>query len=118
MPEYLQNTALFTAVTAILGLMVGSFLNVVIHRLPIMLERAWRSQCAELLGTATDTTDDAPFNLATPRSRCPSCGHTIPAVENIPVLSYLWLRGRCSACGVRIRRAIPSSRPSPRCCRP
>lgn len=107
MLEYLQNTALFAAIAAILGLIVGSFLNVVIHRLPIMLERAWRSQCAELLGTAADTADDAPFNLATPRSRCPSCGHTIRAVENIPVLSYLWLRGRCSACGARIPARYP-----------
>ena len=107
MLEYLQNTALFAAIAAILGLIVGSFLNVVIHRLPIMLERAWRSQCAELLGTAADTADDAPFNLATPRSRCPSCGHAIRAVENIPVLSYLWLRGRCSACGVRIPARYP-----------
>ncbi len=105
--EFLHNTAAFTTVAAVLGLVIGSFLNVVIHRLPIMLERTWRSQCAELLGTNNGTPESAPFNLATPRSRCPNCGHQIRAIENIPVLSYLWLRGRCSACGNPISIRYP-----------
>lgn len=92
----------FVIATLILGLLVGSFLNVVIHRLPIMMERAWREQCQEMLGTFTDVPPDAKseesFNLITPRSRCPDCGHHISAIENIPILSYLWLRGRCRNC--------------------
>lgn len=105
--EFLHDTTVFVATAAVLGLVVGSFLNVVIHRLPIMLERAWRAQCSEMLGTTGDAPDDIPFNLATPRSRCPSCGHAIRAIENIPILSYLWLRGRCSACGTRIPLRYP-----------
>lgn len=89
-------------ISAILGLVVGSFLNVVIHRLPIMLERAWR---AELEGS-TDAADEV-FNLAQPRSRCPHCGHVIRAIHNIPVLSYVALRGRCADCGARISPQYP-----------
>ncbi|MGA0839096.1 MAG: prepilin peptidase [Pseudomonadales bacterium] len=74
-----------------IGLSVGSFLNVVIHRLPIMLERQWRQD-------TTGAVDDTPFNLAVPRSRCPHCGHTIRVHENIPVVSWLVLRGRCANC--------------------
>lgn len=105
--EFLHNTAAFAAVAAVLGLVIGSFLNVVIHRLPIMLERTWRAQCTELLGATNETPESETFNLATPRSRCPSCGHAIRALENIPVLSYLWLRGRCSACGNPISVRYP-----------
>ena len=92
--------------TALLGLMVGSFLNVVIHRLPLIMEREWRDQCAELLEQPTQATDQA-ITLSKPRSRCPHCGHAIGAVENIPVLSYLWLRGKCSGCGARISPRYP-----------
>lgn len=91
----------------VLGLVVGSFLNVVIYRLPVMLEREWRAQCAEFLNTPAPPTSTGKFNLATPRSRCPKCSHAIRAHENIPVLSYLWLRGRCSACGVHIPLRYP-----------
>lgn len=89
----------------VLGLCVGSFLNVVIHRLPRMMEREWRAQCAELEGKAPERPER--YNLVVPRSRCPSCGHGIRAVENIPVLSWLFLRGKCSACGTRISLRYP-----------
>jgi leader peptidase (prepilin peptidase)/N-methyltransferase len=90
---------------AVLGLCIGSFLNVVIHRLPKMLERGWRVQCAELAG---ETLPAAPaYNLVTPRSQCPSCGHSIRAIENIPVLSFIALRGRCSACKAAISPRYP-----------
>jgi len=89
----------------VLGLLVGSFLNVVIHRLPRMLDREWRAQCAELAGAAPP--EGERYNLAVPRSRCPICGHQITAAENIPVLSWLLLRGRCSACGTRISARYP-----------
>lgn len=92
-------------VLAWLGLMIGSFLNVVIHRVPLMMERAWKLDSAETLGV----TVDAPplITLSTPRSRCPSCGHAITWYENIPVLSYAWLRGRCSACKTAISARYP-----------
>ncbi len=94
------------AVAGLLGLCVGSFLNVVIHRLPRMMERDWQAQCAELRGEAMP--DDAPLSLAKPRSRCPNCGHQISALENIPLISYLLiLRGKCSGCGVRISPRYP-----------
>lgn len=106
-------TALFTAyplalplAALLLGLVVGSFLNVVIHRLPIMLERAWRRQCAELRGDALPAEER--YNLLVPRSRCPACGHGITALENIPVLSFLLLKGKCAACGARISFRYPA----------
>src|SRR6478736_984700 len=90
---------------AVVGLCVGSFLNVVIHRLPKMLERGWREQCADLVG---ETPADAPaYNLIVPRSQCPSCGHKIGALENIPVVSYLVLRGHCLACRAPISARYP-----------
>ncbi len=92
-------------VLALLGLCIGSFLNVVIHRLPLMLERAWHAESAELLGV--EVAAGEPIGLSTPRSRCPSCGHAIRWYENIPVLSYLWLRGRCSACKTPISLRYP-----------
>ncbi len=93
------------ALLAVLGLCIGSFLNVVVHRLPLMLERGWREESAELLGVAVPETP--PITLATPRSRCPSCGHAIAWYENIPLASWLWLRGRCSACKTRISARYP-----------
>jgi len=88
------------------GLCVGSFLNVVIHRLPRMMERDWKQQCAEMLGTTPDEPAE-PLSLAMPRSRCPHCGHQISALENIPILSYLFLKGRCSSCSARISPRYP-----------
>ena len=90
---------------AVLGLCIGSFLNVVVHRLPLMMERAWRIESAELLGAQVDV--PAPISLSAPRSRCPACGHAIRWYENIPVLSYLALRGKCSGCGVAISMRYP-----------
>jgi leader peptidase (prepilin peptidase)/N-methyltransferase len=101
----LEPGLLLTAV-ALLGLVVGSFLNVVVHRLPIMLRRDWQAECADLVGTPPEAAAE-PFNLWRPRSRCPHCGAPISALHNIPVLSYLWLRGRCAACGTRISLRYP-----------
>ena len=92
---------------ALLGLCIGSFLNVVIHRLPLMLERGWRHESAELLGIKDDKADAETVTLSRPRSRCPSCKHAITWKENLPVLSYLALRGRCSACRTRIPARYP-----------
>ena len=105
----------FIFLSGLLGLLVGSFLNVVIHRLPKMMEREWREQCVELNeqtseGSAKDSGKAAltsPYNLQTPRSACPNCGHQISALENIPVLSYLVLRGKCSKCGSAISMRYP-----------
>jgi len=97
--------ALFTGLVFLFGLLVGSFLNVVIHRLPRMMEAEWHAQCAELRGEAPVAA--APFNLAVPRSACPQCGHQITALENIPLLSWLWLRGRCSSCRTPISVRYP-----------
>lgn len=91
---------------ALLGLVVGSFLNVVIYRLPVMMERAWRQQCQELL-EQPEGEAEAPFNLLVPRSRCPSCGHLIGALENIPLVSFLLQRGRCAHCGSAIGMRYP-----------
>ena len=102
--QFLQGL-LTPPVLALLGLCIGSFLNVVIHRLPLMLERAWRAESADLLGV--EVAAGEPIGLSTPRSRCPACGHAIRWYENIPVLSYLWLRGRCSACKAPISLRYP-----------
>ncbi|MHB1116669.1 prepilin peptidase [Sideroxydans sp.] len=100
-----DNPALFVTVCGLLGLMVGSFLNVVIHRLPKMMEREWHAQCAELSGESIP--ESAPYNLIVPRSACPHCQHAIGAMENIPVLSYLMLRGRCKGCEAHISARYP-----------
>ena len=102
LPETLGGLAV---AAGLLGLCVGSFLNVVIYRLPKMMERQWAEQCAELTGQPVP--EQAPFNLLTPRSRCPHCGHRLSWYENIPVLSYIGLRGRCSGCGTRISARYP-----------
>jgi leader peptidase (prepilin peptidase) / N-methyltransferase len=95
------------ALAGLLGLCIGSFLNVVIHRLPKMMEREWQGQCAELQGQSLPEGDEA-LSLAKPRSRCPSCGHQITAIENIPLISYLLiLRGKCSGCGAHISARYP-----------
>jgi leader peptidase (prepilin peptidase) / N-methyltransferase len=97
MIELLSGSALLTASAAfIVGLLIGSFLNVVIHRVPLMMERAWRRECLELDGKSAP--EEAPFNLVRPRSACPGCKAPITALQNIPVLSYLFLRGKCAGC--------------------
>ena len=99
------DPAAFSLLAGLLGLAIGSFLNVVIYRLPIMMERDWLAQCAELRGEAPPEAEK--LTLAAPRSRCPHCGHRISALENIPVLSYLALRGRCRGCGAAISIRYP-----------
>jgi leader peptidase (prepilin peptidase) / N-methyltransferase len=91
-----------------LGLLIGSFLNVVIARLPVMLERGWKSECQQLLelGDADDHINST-FNLVTPRSQCPSCKHSISSLENIPILSYLYQKGKCRHCGIHISAQYP-----------
>src|SRR5512135_2432023 len=91
-----SDPAVFTLLCVILGMVVGSFLNVVIYRLPKMMERGWRAECAELNGQEMPPAER--YNLILPRSGCPACGHRIGALENIPLVSYLVLGGKCSAC--------------------
>lgn len=90
-------TEFHAALAGLFGLLIGSFLNVVIYRLPKIMERQWAAECAEMTGTTPELTDK--FNLLTPRSRCSSCGHSLHWYENIPVASYIFLRGKCSGCG-------------------
>ena len=99
----------FILLMAVLGLLVGSFINVVIYRLPIMMEREWRSQCQSLFGNPDDLNKcpDEPFNLITPRSSCPHCHSLIKAINNIPVISYLLLKGKCSNCNNKISLRYP-----------
>ncbi|MCX8145458.1 MAG: A24 family peptidase [Azovibrio sp.] len=99
------DPTLFAVALACFGLLIGSFLNVVIHRLPRMMEQEWQAQCAELRGEPAPST--AALSLARPRSHCPQCGHPISALENIPLLSYLLLGGRCKACKARIPLRYP-----------
>lgn len=96
------------ALGGLLGLLIGSFLNVVIHRLPRMMERQWAAECAELTGQpAPVEAAGEPFNPLVPRLRCPQCSHRIRWFENVPVLSYLFLRGRCSSCKTSISPRYP-----------
>ncbi len=97
---------LFLGTIFVLGLLVGSFLNVVIYRLPLMMQREWRRECLEFLEQPEQPADE-PFNLLVPRSRCGHCGHAITALENIPVISWLLLGGKCKACGTRISLQYP-----------
>lgn len=99
---------LYISLITILGLLVGSFLNVVIHRLPIMLERSWQQEYQSYFHPEQDTqTPLPPYNLIVPRSACPHCGHQIRAWENIPLLSWIGLRGRCSQCRAAISPRYP-----------
>lgn len=102
----LSNPLIFALCAALLGLCVGSFLNVVIHRLPKMMEREWRAECAELAGQEAPAAER--YNLVVPRSACPSCKRPIAALENIPLLSWLMLRGKCAGCRVRISPRYPA----------
>ncbi|MFK8080872.1 MAG: A24 family peptidase [Granulosicoccus sp.] len=118
--EVLQSNAfVFFGVVTFISLMVGSFLNVVIHRLPIMMERGWRDGISEYLNDQKQDKQaplnlefrtelpPEPFNIAVPRSRCPDCGHQIKAWQNVPVISYLMLGGKCAACQSRISARYP-----------
>ncbi len=96
---------LFVVAAALVGLAVGSFLNVVIHRLPKMMEAEWRAQCAELEGRAVPATGR--YNLLVPRSQCPACKAQLRAIDNIPVVSWLFLRAKCARCGARISARYP-----------
>src|SRR5580700_9586379 len=112
---YTDNLAVFAGSVFLLGLVIGSFLNVVIYRLPIMLERDWRAQAAELLPSVGSAGTTAPadqavperFSLSTPRSACPACKAPIRAWQNIPVVSWLLLRGRCASCQTKISMRYP-----------
>lgn len=106
MMTVLSNPPVFAACAALLGLCVGSFLNVVIHRLPKMMERQWKAECAELAGQEPAAVER--YNLVVPRSACPACGHRITALENIPLLSWLVLRGKCAGCKAPISRRYPA----------
>ncbi len=106
MDAQVAGALLSPVVLALLGLCIGSFLNVVIHRLPLMMERGWRLESAELLEVKIAETP--PITLSTPRSRCPHCGHQIRWYENIPLASYLMLGGKCSACKTAISMRYPA----------
>src|SRR5580704_4161335 len=104
-----SSPASFIGTCMVFGLLVGSFINVVIYRVPVILERQWREQCLELAADSAGSADATPgtaptaraepFNLVVPRSACPACKAPITALQNIPVVSYLFLRGRCANCG-------------------
>jgi len=108
MPEMgsLTGPAVFPWAALVLGLCIGSFLNVVIHRLPKMMERAWRADCAELAGQPAPKEES--YNLLVPRSNCPGCGRRITAIENLPIVSWLALRGKCAGCGKPIGLRYPT----------
>jgi len=100
-----ENNTLFITVSVIFGLMVGSFLNVVIYRLPKMMEQEWHNNCLELQGKEIPV--QTQYSIVKPRSACPHCGHQISALENIPIISYLVLKGRCRACKAPISMRYP-----------
>jgi len=102
----LSDPLIFSLCATLLGLCVGSFLNVVIHRLPKMMEREWRAECAELSGQEAPAVER--YNLVVPRSACPACNRPITALENIPLLSWLVLRGKCAGCSARISPRYPA----------
>ncbi|HIP94544.1 MAG TPA: prepilin peptidase [Leucothrix sp.] len=103
-----ENPTFFLIVVGLFSLLIGSFLNAAIYRIPIMLQQSWREECEELFGGESEqSTPKEKFNLMVPRSQCPSCGHMITALENIPVLSYLFLGGKCSSCKNKISIQYP-----------
>ena len=114
----LNIPSLYSALAGIIGLLVGSFLNVVIYRLPIMMQRGWRKECLEYLqinpqatpadgSVSTVIQTEEPFNLVFPLSRCPACNTPIKPYQNIPVISYLFLKGKCATCGCPISLRYP-----------
>jgi len=116
---FAASPAMWTVLIFVIGLLIGSFLNVVIHRVPIMLEREWRSQAEQLLAANAEGSAGLPpalapatptqptYNLVVPRSACPGCGKLITAAQNIPVISWLLLKGKCANCGVKISARYP-----------
>jgi leader peptidase (prepilin peptidase)/N-methyltransferase len=104
---FVQSPLLFISTAFVFALLVGSFLNVVIYRLPVMMERTWRAQCDELAATPANALPEGRFDLIAPRSRCPSCGQQITALQNIPVISYVLLGGKCAGCGTKIALRYP-----------
>ena len=102
-----QSPIVFIGLSFVLALLIGSFLNVVIYRLPIMMEREWRAQCEEIAETPSAELPTGRFDLVAPRSRCPSCGKQISTMQNIPLLSYLMLGGKCGSCEAPISRRYP-----------
>jgi leader peptidase (prepilin peptidase) / N-methyltransferase len=103
-----SNTIAFYITISVIGLLVGSFLNVVIHRLPIMMQKSWRKECCEFLDVNEDeNTEEQNYGLVFPNSQCLECQHNIRAWENIPVISYLFLRGKCSSCRCPISLRYP-----------
>ncbi len=102
-----SSPLIFVGLVFLLSLLIGSFLNVVIYRLPIMMEREWRAQCKELAETEATEIPVGRFDLVVPRSRCTSCGAQITALQNVPVLSYLIMRGKCGSCGGAISKRYP-----------
>ena len=109
-----QNMTAFLIFTGIFSLLIGSFLNAAIYRIPIMMQKEWHQECTALLQdehatpqASAESKKEEKFNLMTPRSTCPSCGHMITALENIPVLSYLFLSGKCSSCKTGISLQYP-----------
>lgn len=107
MYDFLANPLVLIPVVFIFGLAIGSFLNVVIYRLPVMMQNQWRNECYDYLALKNPDPHKAPFNLAVPNSTCPHCQHEIKPWENIPVLSYLFLRGACANCGNKISPRYP-----------
>jgi len=106
---FLISPSIWPWCALLVGLLIGSFLNVVIYRLPIMLERQWHQSCQAMENTGNDQQqqDAAPFNLVVPPSACPSCHHRLRPWDNIPLLSYLWLRGRCRYCQTPVSLRYP-----------
>ncbi|MFN3238152.1 MAG: prepilin peptidase, partial [Pseudomonadales bacterium] len=99
---YAASPATVLGFVFIFGALIGSFLNVVIYRLPVMMERDWQFQARQILELDTEQSEQPPFNLVTPNSRCPKCQRPIKPWENIPILSYLLLKGQCAGCGTGI----------------
>lgn len=113
--DYLASHPLaFVLCAILLGLLVGSFLNVVVHRLPKMMERNWKAEAREALGLEPEP-KQATYNLVLPNSACPRCGHEIRPWENIPLVSYLALGGKCSSCKAAIGKRYPWWNWPPRC---
>ncbi len=102
-----ENNVVFLGIIFIFGLVIGSFLNVVIYRLPLIMENQWKSECQEFLEIQSGESSDTNLTLSTPASSCRTCGHQIRAWENIPVISYLFLRGKCSNCQSSISIRYP-----------
>jgi len=102
-----HEPSLLYGFVTVLGILIGSFLNVVIYRLPVMMQREWQNECAESFPEANLSADNETFNLVVPRSRCPQCGHLIGSTENIPLLSWLLQKGRCRHCAGKISTRYP-----------